>query len=117
VLKPASVQTQHQERTPVVVAAGEIDMATAPMLEHALTEAIEAGNGSVVLDLCDVTFFDSSGLRAAIVAHRDLTERERRLALACRPEGSVQRTLTLAGVDDLLSLYPSREAALADLRD
>ena len=115
-LKPASVHTQHQERTPVVVAAGEIDMATAPLLEHALSEAIGAGNGPVVLDLCDVSFFDSSGLRTAIVAHRELADRERRLALACLPEGHVRRTFTLAGVDGLLNLYPSREAALADLR-
>ena len=115
-LKPASVNTQHTQRTPVIVAAGEIDMATAPMLEHALTEAIEAGNGPVVLDLCDVSFFDSSGLRTAIVAHSELGEQGRRLAVACLPEGHVRRTFGLAGVDGVLSLHPSREAALADVR-
>lgn len=114
-LKPASVHTQQEERTPIIIVAGEIDMATAPMLDRALSEAIEAGNGPVVLDLCDVSFFDSSGLRAAIVAHRELGEQGRRLALACLPEGHVWRTFGLAGVDDMLSLHPSREAALADV--
>ena len=98
----------------MVVAAGEIDMATAPMLERELLAAIESGDGSVVLDLCEVSFFDSSGLRAAIVAHRELTDRGRRLSLACLPEGHVWRTFSLAGVDRLLNLHPSREAALVD---
>jgi anti-sigma B factor antagonist len=98
----------------VVVVSGEIDMATAPMLERELTAAIAAGDGAVVLDLCDVTFFDSSGLRVAIVAHRDLGERGRRLAVVCTPDGHVRRTFGLAGVADLLDLHPSRAAALSE---
>ena len=99
----------------MIVVAGEIDMATAPLLERELAEAIEAGDGALVLDLCDVTFFDSSGLRVAIIAHRDLTEQGRRLAVVCSPGGHVRRTFGLAGVADLLDLHPSRAAALADL--
>jgi anti-sigma B factor antagonist len=99
----------------VVVVAGEIDMATAPMLARELTAAIEAGDGPVVLDLVEVTFFDSSGLRVAIVAHRDLGEHGRRLGVVCDPEGHVRRTFALAGLADVLDLYPSRQAALAGL--
>jgi anti-sigma B factor antagonist len=97
------------------VVTGEIDMATAPMLANELTTAIEGGAAPVVFDLVDVTFFDSSGLRVAIVAHRDLGERGRRLAVVCDPEGHVRRTFALAGLADVLDLHPSREAALADL--
>jgi anti-sigma B factor antagonist len=114
-LEPASVHTDTEDQAPVVVVAGEIDMATAPMLERELTAAIGAGDGAVVLDLCDVTFFDSSGLRAAIVAHRDLHDQGRRLAVACDPQGHVRRTFGLAGVTEMLDLHPSRAAALADL--
>jgi anti-sigma B factor antagonist len=115
VLEPASVHTQSEDQCPVVVVAGEIDMATAPMLEREVSAAIESGNGGVVLDLRDVTFFDSSGLRVAIVAHRELGEQGRRLAVVCDPAGNVRRTFGLAGVADLLDLHPSRAAALADL--
>jgi anti-sigma B factor antagonist len=92
--------------------AGEIDMATAPMLQRELTTAIETGDDLVVLDLIDVTFFDSSGLRAAIIAHRDLKEQGRRLAVVCAPDGHVRRTFGLAGVANLLDLHASRAAAL-----
>ena len=99
----------------MVVVTGEIDMATAPMLERELTAAMESGNGAVVLDLVDVTFFDSSGLRVAIVAHRNLGEQGRRLAVVCDPEGHVRRTFGLAGLSNMLDLHPSRAAALAEL--
>ena len=98
-----------------MVVTGEIDMATAPMLGRELTSAIESGDGPVVLDLTEVTFFDSSGLRVAIVAHRDLGEQDRRLAVVCNPEGHVRRTFVLAGLADVLDLHPSRAAALSDL--
>jgi anti-sigma B factor antagonist len=115
VLEPASVHTETEDSSPVVVVTGEIDMATAPMLAHELTGVIEKGDGSVVLDLVEVTFFDSSGLRVAIVAHRDLGEKGRRLAVVCDPEGHVQRTFVVAGLADVLDLHPTREAALAEL--
>lgn len=99
----------------MVVVSGEIDMATAPMLGRELTAAIEAGEAAVILDLTNVTFFDSSGLRAAVVAHRDLGERGRRLAVVCDPEGHARRTFVLAGLAPVLDLHPSREAALAEL--
>jgi anti-sigma B factor antagonist len=99
----------------VVVVTGEIDMATAPMLGRELTAAVESGDGPVVLDLSEVTFFDSSGLRVAIVAHRDLGEQGRRLAVVCDPEGHVRRTFALAGLADVLELHPSRTAALEEL--
>jgi anti-anti-sigma factor len=115
VLEPASVHTENEDESPVVVASGEIDMATAPMLARELTAAIEAGDGAVVLDLGDVTFFDSSGLRVAIVAHRDMGEKGRRFAVVCDPDGHVRRTFTLAGLADVLDLHPTRAAALAEV--
>ena len=116
VLEPASVHTENEDESPVVVASGEIDMATAPMLARELTAAIQAGDGAVVLDLADVTFFDSSGLRVAIVAHRDLGDKGRRLAVVCAPDGHVRRTFTLAGLSDVLDLHPTRAAALEQVR-
>jgi anti-anti-sigma factor len=113
VLEPASVHTNIEQNVQVVVVSGEIDMTTAPLLAQELTKAIEAQEGPVVLDLCEVGYFDSSGLRATLVAHQELTERGRRLLLACPPDGNLRRTLAVTGLGQVLSLHPNRRAALA----
>jgi anti-sigma B factor antagonist len=77
----------------VVVVAGEIDLATAPMLD----DAISAISGAVVLDLSGVTFMDSSGVRV-LVRHRQTREASGDrfdLVAVSRP---VRRVLEMAGI-------------------
>ena len=65
----------------------------------------------VVLDLDDVQFIDSAGLRVVLAAHERTAERGQRLALT---PGSpqVQRLLSIAGVDGHLQTIASADAAL-----
>ncbi len=57
---------------------GELDLAGAAMLERELAGIDE---GPVVVDLRRLSFMDSSGLRALVVAARRLQDAGRRLAL------------------------------------
>jgi anti-anti-sigma factor len=50
-----------------LVAVGELDIASAPLLEAALSEH-RAAEASVVLDLSGITFMDSSGLKVLVRA-------------------------------------------------
>jgi anti-sigma B factor antagonist len=50
----------------VVAIRGELDVASAPMLEQALTEACSAGAKELVLDLGGVEFMDSMGLKTIL---------------------------------------------------
>ncbi len=43
--------------------AGELDLATGPVLEQTLTALREAGFSSILLDLAALTFIDISGVR------------------------------------------------------
>lgn len=52
----------------VVVVAGEADWITAPELREQLTAALSYGPQSLVLDLTDLEFCNSSGLRALLEA-------------------------------------------------
>jgi anti-anti-sigma factor len=47
---------------------GEFDMATAPRLDSSLAPFEDDGVSAIVLDLCDLTFIDASGLRALLRA-------------------------------------------------
>jgi anti-anti-sigma factor len=84
---------------PVVVAglSGELDMASAPALEEALAEARRDGMGQLVLDLRELRFIDSSGLRAVIAAAREARRSGHDLALIRGPD-QVQQVFDITGV-------------------
>ena len=53
---------------PVIVAAGELDLLTAPDLAAAMAEALENEHQTLTIDVSGVTFCDSTGLRALLSA-------------------------------------------------
>ena len=98
---------------PSVAVRGEVDIAAVPALELALDGAIRDSAGAFVLDLCELEFLDSSGLRLILRARALLARDDRALAIVC-PPGPVRRLFTETGIADLLFLYSSpAEAATA----
>ena len=78
---------------------GEIDLSTVEDVESGLRSAIDGGSGAIVLDLREVSFLDSSGLRLMLRLHQDLGEAGRRLILVQGPR-RVARVFELAGAED-----------------
>ena len=87
----------------VVVPKREIDFLTAPILEAELDKAIAEGESKVVVDLCDVTFMDSSGAHALLDASKRLKLEGRPFSVICL-RGSISRLLELLGLGDRLAL-------------
>ena len=114
-LPPAfSVSESRLRGAPGVAVRGEVDLDAVPALEQALDDAIRESSGAFVLDLCDVEFLDSSGLRVMLHARALLGREDRALAIVC-PPGPVRRLFDVAGISDLLFLFGSREDAAAAL--
>ncbi|MCU0312388.1 MAG: anti-sigma factor antagonist [Acidimicrobiales bacterium] len=89
---------------PQVTASGEVDAYTADALEQALTEA-RSGEGSPVLrlDLHDISFMDSTGLRVLVATNNELERTGGRLVLV-NPSRGVLRLLDLTGLDGSLAV-------------
>ena len=69
---------------------GELDIAAAPRIEDALREAEEQGPATVVLDLSELVFMDSTGLRTILAADARAKEAGRRLVVVQGDE-NIQR--------------------------
>jgi len=95
---------------------GELDLDTAPALEAELRGAREADGASVLLDLSDCEFIDSSGLALIIQAWQDLDSREGVTLAMCCAKDQVERLLRIAGAYDAISIYDSVDEALTALR-
>jgi anti-anti-sigma factor len=74
-------------------AVGELDMSTAAELLSGLEPALAHGLGDVVVDVSQLSFVDSSGLRALIRVSRKLEGRGRLVLMD--PTPAVQRLLGL----------------------
>ena len=95
------VQTSVLGTRHLFVLSGELDIASAPMLEATLDEACAAGAKEVVLDMGGVEFIDSSGL-SAIVRGKMLCE-EHDCGYCLTPaQRPVQGIFEVTGVADRL---------------
>jgi anti-sigma B factor antagonist len=79
---------------------GEIDMLSAPDLEAVVRPLCAGGASEIVLDLSNVTFVDSTALRAIISAQQMCARAGTGLSLVPGPE-QVQRVFEITGMYDL----------------
>ena len=83
-----------------LVVRGELDMLTAPGLEDALA-LVERWGDPIVVDLCDLSFMDASGLHALENASKRARDRGRPFTVIRCPS-SVRRLFKLTGMLDML---------------
>src|SRR5204862_7312096 len=86
--------------------------------DSAITEvraAIANGARSVLLDMADVTFLSSSGLRALLLLRKELLAHGGELRL-CRLQPQVQEVFALTGFTQVFTIHRSREEALDAFR-
>jgi anti-anti-sigma factor len=111
----ATVLSEELDATTVVTIRGEIDVSNGDEIHAAILDAVSLQTRCLLLDLSDVAYFDSVGVRVAF----DLDERLSRQAITfgvVRPANSyVRKVLEMCGAEQLLATYDDREAAL-DLR-
>jgi anti-sigma B factor antagonist len=85
----------------VVVAAGEVDTFTAPILATALLDACATGS-DVVLDLTGVSFMDSAGLNVLVRTYKALGPDQVLKVRGVQP--SVRQAIELGGLSELVGL-------------
>jgi anti-anti-sigma factor len=108
------IRTLRQAGVCVLAVAGDVVVETAPPLEVEL--ALATGTDSdVVLDLSEVSFMDSTGLRVILSARNDAVAAGQRFVLVVLPDGQIDGLLDFTEVKDALATAPTREQALVDL--
>jgi anti-sigma B factor antagonist len=98
----------------VLVVRGEIDISTAARFQEALSAAVSGGHGSLVLDLSEVTFIDSTAVHILSTSASALDAQRRPFAVACAEGRPVHRVLSLTGLPASVAVYPSRHSALLE---
>jgi len=105
---PFAVQRHERGSAIVVEVSGEIDLSTADLVR---TQATAPDKQRIVLDLRQVGFMDTSGIRLVVELMRAEDEGGAKLAIAADGD-AVLRLLDMAGLKPKLRLAPTVDEAL-----
>jgi anti-sigma B factor antagonist len=86
---------------------GEHDLSTLPIIDDAFQRIVEPGT-TVIVDLSDATFIDSTIIAAIVMQVR----RGETLLLVVPEQGGVRRVLDLVGISAAVQVFENREEAL-----
>ncbi|GHH68932.1 anti-sigma factor antagonist [Streptomyces sulfonofaciens] len=103
----------------VLRVSGEMDLVTSPALRERVHLVVADGRHSLVLDLSDVLFCDSSGVGVLVATRRLMRSCRGRLRVVLPARGAeegshVNRVLAALGVRRLFEVYADVADATAD---
>jgi anti-anti-sigma factor len=104
----------------VVAVRGELDLGTASDLEAPLEDAVSSGDASVLIDLSECEFIDSTGIALIVRAWQRLDraadgEGSGRVVI-CSDNDQVRSVLEITGLELSIPIHSTRDEALAALR-
>jgi anti-sigma B factor antagonist len=108
ILTPPSPDRNDAENLPTLEVGGELDLAVAPWLHDQLDALFVGGASSILVDLSEATFLDSTALGVLVGALNRCRENGGAAHLIVT-EPQILRVLTITGLTDAFSLHVSRD--------
>lgn len=105
------IHVTKQQQVTLVVVNGRVDSLNAGELGLSLSSAIEDGGTQIVLDLSQVAYMSSAGLRELVSAFKKVRRISGDLRLA-QPSPRVQEVLEMAGLDTIFQIFPTQRDAV-----
>ncbi len=100
---PLTLEATSSARGVIVTLTGEVDVYTAPRLQHFLNRIIDNGAVEVVVDLQNAEFMDSSALNVLVAAFKRLSAAGGTMRLRGADE-QAQTVLRITGLDKIIEL-------------
>ena len=98
----------------VISLKGRLDAVTSPVLEKDLTDLMAGGERFLVMDLGDLDYISSAGLRSILVVVKRLKEKQGKLLLASL-KGVVSEAFEISGFSTIIPIFGSVDSALSSL--
>jgi len=95
---PFELQQALEGTTGTLLLSGELDASSAPQVDEAVDALIAEGAAELVIDLGEVTFIDSSGLRSLIRARKSMGNAD--VVRLRNPQVGTVRLLEITGLTD-----------------
>jgi len=107
----AEYPTTRVNQIVLIAAQGRLDGENAPRLARAFDEALSLGYARFVLDLTNVDYLSSAGLRELVRAYKVAQRQGGDLCLV-NPPDRIRSVLEISGLADTFRIFDSDAAAL-----
>jgi len=98
-----------KEEVKVIKLSGNLNATSAQEFRQNITDVLVSGAKIVLVDFKDVTFMDSSGLGALVLAFKTLRSADTKLVL-CSINEQVRILFELTNMDKVFEIFPSQDA-------
>jgi len=98
----------------ILALSGKLDAMTAKTFEDKILGVINSGTQRLVVDLSQLEYVSSSGLRVLLLAAKRLQGTDGKIVL-CALKDQIRQVFDLAGFSSILSIYGSRDEAIKGL--
>ena len=106
------VKTTEYKRVAVVQPVGRVDSNTSAEFEAELRRLVDSGHINLVLDLSKIDFLSSAGLRVIVSTMKSTRKNGGNICVA-EAKARAAEVMKLAGLDSVIDMHPTREAAIA----
>ncbi|HSL30671.1 MAG TPA: STAS domain-containing protein [Anaerolineales bacterium] len=105
-------EVQHENNSTVVKVTGSVDALTAAELSSVLSNQILDGHANLVVDLIDVEFMSSAGLRTLLGAVKEARSNGGDLRITSTNPG-IDKVLKMSGFHNIAKVFPSQAEAVS----
>jgi len=100
------IETKQLKRVDLLRVSGRIDGSTAPALGEALSKIMDADRHRIVVDLSEVSYISSAGLRVLISALKNCKRWNRGDLRLANLQPAIAEVFEMAGLTPLFRIYP-----------
>jgi anti-sigma B factor antagonist len=94
--------------------AGKLDTTSAKAFEEKILGQIEAGDRRFIIDLAQLDYVSSSGLRVLLLASKRLSSANGKIAL-CSLKDQVKEVFDIAGFSSIFPIFGSHDEAIKNI--
>lgn len=108
------IEARKDDKALIVSVKGKMDATTAPEFEKKISEFISQGDNTFVIELVDLDYISSAGLRSILSTTKKLKASDGKLLLAAL-KGVVKEVFEISGFNAIIPIYDTTEAALSEI--
>jgi len=109
------VSTRKENNVMIVFVKGRMDAVSSPEFEKELLHLMDQGERRFIVDLRDLEYISSAGLRIILVAAKRLKQEQGQLVLSSLQD-IVKEVFDISGFSAVIPISRSTESALSDIQ-